>query len=121
MRSIHKVLAAAALAAAFSVPAVQAAEESLGENQFVNEIIWKRQSAHSDAKQGSKHLGRVHDSIFLYSKSDDYTFNHLYRPYDEDYIEKFYKHVESNSGRRYSLGDITAPRWRSAIEGQSVL
>jgi hypothetical protein len=35
MRSIHKVLAAAALAAAFAVPAVQAAEESLGENQFV--------------------------------------------------------------------------------------
>jgi len=30
MRSIHKVLAAAALAAAFAVPAVQAAEESLG-------------------------------------------------------------------------------------------
>jgi len=35
MRSIHKVLAAAAFAAAFAVPAVQAAEESLGENQFV--------------------------------------------------------------------------------------
>ena len=35
MRSIHKVLAAAALAAAFAVPAVHAAEESLDANQFV--------------------------------------------------------------------------------------
>src|SRR3989454_8669498 len=83
-------------------------DQIFGENQFINEIIWKRQSAHNDAKQGSKHLGRVHDSIFLYNKSDDYTFNHLYRPYDEDYIEKFYKHVEPKTGRRFSLGDITA-------------
>jgi len=35
MRSIHKVLAVAAMAAAFSVPAVQAAEESLDASQFV--------------------------------------------------------------------------------------
>ncbi|MDQ2926342.1 MAG: site-specific DNA-methyltransferase, partial [Acidobacteriota bacterium] len=28
------------------------------ENNFINEIIWKRQSSHNDAKQGSKHLGR---------------------------------------------------------------
>src|SRR2546427_7630687 len=39
-------------------------DQIFGETQFINEIIWKRQSAHSDAKQGSKHLGRVHDSIF---------------------------------------------------------
>ena len=31
-------------------------DQIFGENQFHNEIIWKRQSAHSDAKQGSKHL-----------------------------------------------------------------
>ena len=29
-------------------------DQILGENRFVNEIIWKRQSAHNDAKQGSK-------------------------------------------------------------------
>jgi hypothetical protein len=42
-------------------------DQIFGENNFINEIIWKRQSAHNDAKQGSKHLGRVHDSIFLYT------------------------------------------------------
>jgi len=35
MRSIHKVLAVAAMAAAFAIPAVQAAEESLDASQFV--------------------------------------------------------------------------------------
>ena len=28
----------------------------------VNEIIWKRQTSHNDAKQGSKHFGRLHDT-----------------------------------------------------------
>lgn len=85
-------------------------DQIFGENNFVNEIIWKRQSSHNDAKQGSKHLGRVHDSIFLYSGgSDDYTFFHQYLPYDPDYIESFYRYTEPETGRRYRLGDITAP------------
>jgi len=85
-------------------------DQIFGENNFVNEIIWKRQSSHNDAKQGSKHLGRVHDTIFLYhGGSAKYQFKHLYRDYDEDYIEKNYRHVEESTGRRYSLGDLGAP------------
>jgi adenine specific DNA methylase Mod len=87
-------------------------DQIFGENQFINEILWKRQSAHSDAKQGSKHVGRVHDMILLYSNGN-YTFKHMYRPYHDDYVEKFYCDLEPNTGRRYSLADITAP-WRSA-------
>jgi len=89
-------------------------DQIFGENSFLNEIIWKRQSAHSDAKQGSKHFGRVHDTILLYAwnaaaKKTGYTFNHQYRDYDPEYIEKNYRNVEDGTGRRYSLGDITAP------------
>ncbi len=43
-------------------------DQFLGEENFVNEIIWKRQSSHNDAKQDSKHLGRVHDTILLYGE-----------------------------------------------------
>jgi DNA modification methylase len=35
-------------------------DQILGENSFQNEIVWKRSSAHSDARQGSKHFGRLH-------------------------------------------------------------
>lgn len=84
-------------------------DQILGEGNFVNEIIWKRQSAHNDAKQGSKHLGRVHDTLLLYSGGGDYTFHHQYRPYDPDYVAKFYKYVDQDSGRRYRLSDITGP------------
>jgi DNA modification methylase len=80
------------------------------ENNFINEIIWKRQSSHNDAKQGSKHLGRVHDSIFLYcGGAEEYKFKHLYQPYDKEYVENAYRFVEKETGRRYRLGDLTAP------------
>ena len=32
-------------------------DQIFGENGFINEIVWKRQSSHNDAKQGSKHSG----------------------------------------------------------------
>lgn len=92
-------------------------DQILGENNFINEIVWKRQSAHSDEKQGSKHLGRVHDTILLYSGGDEYTFVHRYKPYDPQYIDKFYKNVEEETGRRYSLGDITAPGGAAPSKG----
>jgi len=44
-------------------------DQILGESCFINEIIWKRQSSHNDTKQGSGHLGRVHDAILMYGKS----------------------------------------------------
>lgn len=83
-------------------------DQILGESCFINEIIWKRQSSHNDAKQGSRHLGRVHDAILMYGKTKDYHFRHLYRPYDPEYVEDFYRFVEKDTGRRYQLGDLGA-------------
>ena len=53
---------------------------------FKTEIVWKRTSAHSDAKQGRKQHGRVHDVIFFYTRAGaNYTWNQLHTPYREDY------------------------------------
>lgn len=92
-------------------------DQVLGESNFVNEIIWKRQSSHNDAKQGSRHLGRVHDTILLYGKSKDYHFKHLYRPYDPEYVADFYRFVEPETGRRYQLGDLGAPGGAAPSKG----
>lgn len=92
-------------------------DQIFGENGFINEIVWKRQSSHNDAKQGSKHLGRVHDTLLMYSKGEDYCFKHLYRPYDPEYVEKFYHHIEPETGRRYQLGDLGAPGGASPSKG----
>lgn len=84
-------------------------DQILGENSFVNEIVWKRSDAKSDVGQGAKHLGRVHDSIFFYSRSSDRTFNPQFQPLPQTTIDKWYRHVEAETGRRYNKADVTGP------------
>ena len=50
-------------------------DEVFGVANFRAEIIWKRTSAHSDVGQGARHLGRVHDSILLYTASDQFVWH----------------------------------------------
>jgi site-specific DNA-methyltransferase (adenine-specific)/adenine-specific DNA-methyltransferase len=83
-------------------------EEVFGPEKYVNEVIWKRQTAHSDYKQGAKHLGRIHDTLYLFSKTDNFKLNTLFTPYSEDYITKNFRHSDDDD-RKYSLGDITGP------------
>ena len=80
-----------------------------GALNFRTEIVWKRSSAHSDAKQGRRQHGRIHDVILFYTKSDDHTWTTLYTDYDDAYVEKFYRHVEEGTNRRYQLSDLTGP------------
>src|SRR6266571_6213771 len=86
-----------------------ALDDVFGSDRFVNQIIWKRQTAHSDARQGSQHFGRIHDCILLYSKTDFHMWNQLHTPHDAQYLKTHYKNVEPETGRRYELADITAP------------
>jgi len=86
-----------------------ALDEVFGASQFINQIIWQRQTAHSDIGQGSKHLGRIHDVVFLYSKTNKFTWNMQYQDYSEEYKSNFYKYIEQETGRRYRLSDATAP------------
>lgn len=81
-----------------------------GPQQFRNEIVWKRSTAHSDAKQGSQQAGRIHDLLLFYSKGSAWTWNTIHTPYDDAYIESKYRYVEEHTGRRYRKGDLTAAR-----------
>ena len=83
-------------------------DEIFGEQNFINEIIWKRTFSHSDVGQGAKHLGRLHDVIFLYSKSEEYVMNTVYTPYTEEYIKNFYKYQDPD-GRKYRLVSLLGP------------
>jgi DNA modification methylase len=76
---------------------------------FRSEIIWKRSSAHNDTKQGRRLHGHIHDVILFYTKGEEWTWNPLYTAYDQDYVEKFYKHLEPGTNRLYTLSDITGP------------
>ena len=84
-------------------------DEIFGEDNFRNEIVWQRANAHSDAKQGAVHYGRMHDVIFYYVMNEDTPLHMQYTPYDQEYIDTYYNNVEEGTGRRYWLDNIQGP------------
>jgi DNA modification methylase len=80
-----------------------------GPGGFRNEIIWKRTTAKSLA---FRNLPNNHDTLLLFSKTDDFVWNPPFKPYDltnldEKAASKYcYK---DNDGRRYTLGDLNNP------------
>lgn len=81
-----------------------------GPGRFRSEIVWKRSAAHNDTKQGRQQHGHIHDVLLFYTKGDEWMWNPMYTPYDESYINDFYRHVEEETGRRYRIGDLTAAK-----------
>jgi DNA modification methylase len=80
-----------------------------GEDNFRNEIIWKRaESVKGNFGQGKKSLDYNTDTIFYYSKSNRLLFMQPFTDYDERYIEKSYKYSDSD-GRKYQLVAVDGP------------
>jgi DNA modification methylase len=74
---------------------------------YLNEITWKRTTAHSDGKQGRKAYGNVSDILLFYVKSNVYTFNPQHSDYGDKYLKKY--NLMDPDGRRYMLDNITGP------------
>ena len=73
-----------------------------GVGNFRNEITWRRTTAHSD----SKRYGANTDIILFYTKSDQWTWNPVYQPYDEAYKARF--RSRDPDGRAWADYDLTA-------------
>lgn len=84
-------------------------DEIFGEDNFRNEIIWKRSTAHND----STGFANLHDCIFYYSKGSDLYFDTPLVPYSQDYIERYYNKVDEN-GRKYLDRDLSAKGLKGA-------
>lgn len=74
-----------------------------GPENFRNEIIWKRTTAHSD----SGTCGNAHDVLLFYTKGKSFTWNKQYQPYEQSYLDSHYRKVDSD-GRRYRTDNLTA-------------
>ncbi|MCL4548344.1 MAG: restriction endonuclease, partial [Bacteroidetes bacterium] len=72
---------------------------------FRNEIVWKRTSAHSDAKR----FARVSDNIFFYSKEDNFQWNSLKTEHDPNYIKSHYNNTDE-SGRTFRYDNLVKPK-----------
>ena len=78
-------------------------DEIFGEENFRNEIVWKRSTAHND----STGFANLHDNIFYYSKSSNLYFETPMVPYSEEYISNYYNKQDGN-GRKYLDRDLSA-------------
>ena len=78
----------------------------LGQGSFRSEITWRRTNAKGLAFKGYPNNA---DTLLYFTKSDSFVWNRPFLPHDEDYIKRFYRHVEPETGRRYTLGDLTNP------------
>jgi site-specific DNA-methyltransferase (adenine-specific) len=78
-----------------------------GVENFRNEVVWQRTNVHSDSKTWSN----VSDTIFFYTKSSKFTWNPIYLPHSEEYVEDKYGSKDEN-GRHYTLDNMTSPNPR---------
>jgi len=81
-----------------------ALDEIFGADRLVNEIIWRRAFGHSD----SSRLGSIHDTLLLYSKSEQRIWNQVMRPADEEYIDTFFDQFDPVRGERYQRLSLSA-------------
>lgn len=78
-------------------------DEVFGPDRYINEIIWKKTTA---PKAQSNQFSNIHDTIFVYSKNIEFIFNKIYTPYDQSYIDSFYRYSDED-GRRYRISDFS--------------
>ena len=83
-----------------------------GRDNFRNEVIWKRTSAHSDPSR----FGRIHDTLFYYVKGEGATWNTQYEAHNPEYVKKYYRNKDARG--RYSASDLTASGTRQGESGQ---
>lgn len=81
-------------------------DEVFGEHNFRNEIIWQRTNSHNEAGV----FGRVHDTLFFYTKGDSYLWNPPRIRFTDAQLKRY--KVDSK-GRLFTCQDLTAERRNS--------
>lgn len=100
-------------------------DQIVGENSFLNEIVWKRSDSHNDAK---RQFPVVSDSIFVYSGGGKHKFAPQYVSYPTKTLREWYLWLELADGsarrmtkqeiatqeipataRRFNTADLSAP------------
>ncbi|MGB6873295.1 MAG: DNA methyltransferase [Dehalococcoidia bacterium] len=82
-------------------------DQIFGPTNFRNEVVWKRGIAHSD----SRRYGRIHEYLLFYSKTNDFTWNKQFMPYDPQYTQTYYRYRDEQ-GRLFMSDNLAAPGGR---------
>ena len=85
-----------------------------GVQNFRSEVIWKRTSAHSS----SKRFGPVHDTILHYTRSSQFLWHGDTAPQKGEYLEKWFRHTDPPTGRKFKARDLTGAGVRHGESGK---
>ena len=79
-----------------------------GKENFRNEIIWQRALVKGDAREK---YGTLHDTLFFFTKSNDYVLQIPRRPPDAEYLSRF-GHDDGDGRGRYHSAPLDSPNPR---------
>lgn len=85
-----------------------------GHEGFRNEIIWRRTGAHNKLKR----YGPIHDTIFFYTKSKQYTWTNPKRPYMNGHVEEFFIQEDGKWRTNYFGNVLTGSGLRGGESGK---
>jgi DNA modification methylase len=84
-----------------------------GENNFQSEVVWKRTHAHGSAKRWAP----IHDSIFFYTGSKEFTWTFPTVPHAPDYVRNHFKNSDEH-GRLFQPITLTGSGTRNGESGK---
>jgi len=78
-------------------------DEVFGKDCFKAEVQWQRVSSRS----GTKSVPIIHDTLHLYAKSANWTYNPVYEAYEQSYLDSHYNQIDEQ-GRKFRWDNATA-------------
>ncbi len=84
-----------------------------GPVRYLNEIIWKRTTAHSSAGR----YAPIHDIILFYRRGDDFTWTEPRLGYEQAYLDKYYKY-DDGDGKLHWRDNLCAAGVRHGSSGK---
>lgn len=81
-------------------------DEVFGKSNLLAKIIWKR---NGNIRTSQRIINQTYDVILYYGKSKLTKYFPIYLPFTKSEIEEKYKYIDSESGKRYRLVNLTRP------------
>lgn len=89
-------------------------DEIFGKDQFLAQVVWKRQT--SSGFKGKNLMGRNHDNIICYARSQNFVYNTEYVPYSDEYVDQRFSHIEEGTGRKFKDAFLGTATTQQTIE-----
>lgn len=76
------------------------------DQNFINEIIWKRTTPKGLA---FSRFASNHDVVLFYRRSNEFKWNSQYMPHTEEYVKKYYSLIDDRTGKRFQATSLLNP------------